>query len=125
LLIRFCLFSCQPVKEIAATLSKQSGETVDPAQVLIAWGAVGGISVIPKSSVQHFSFLNSGLLPRGKIKVPYFCFTEPIYFRVTPSRIDSNFKQVKLSEEDFNKITELGKKKTVRYNVPVTYEPKW
>ncbi|KAA1078028.1 hypothetical protein PGT21_027089 [Puccinia graminis f. sp. tritici] len=81
------------VKEIAAKLSKQSGETVDPAQVLIAWGAVGGISVIPKS--------------------------------VTPSRIDSNFKQVKLSEEDFNKITELGKNKTVRYNVPVTYEPKW
>ncbi|KAA1072003.1 hypothetical protein PGT21_025400 [Puccinia graminis f. sp. tritici] len=49
------------VKEIAAKLSKQSGETVDPAQVLIAWGAVGGISVIPKSSVQRFSFLNSGL----------------------------------------------------------------
>ncbi|PLW11402.1 hypothetical protein PCANC_21713 [Puccinia coronata f. sp. avenae] len=81
------------VKEIAAKLSKQSGETVDPAQVLIAWGAVGGISVIPKS--------------------------------VTPARIDSNFKQFKLSDEDFKKITELGKKKTVRYNVPVTYEPKW
>ncbi|POW09400.1 hypothetical protein PSTT_06789 [Puccinia striiformis] len=81
------------VKETAAKISKETGETVDPAQVLIAWGAVGGISVIPKS--------------------------------VTPSRIDSNFKQVKLSDEDFNKITALGKNKTARYNVPVTYEPKW
>lgn len=75
------------VKEVAKKL------LADPAQVLIAWGARGGISVIPKS--------------------------------VTPSRIDSNFKQVELSDEHYNKITELGKNKTVRYNVPVTYEPKW
>jgi len=81
------------VKEVAAKLSEKSGQTVDPAQVLVAWGAIGGISVIPKS--------------------------------VTPARIDSNFKQVKISDEDAQKISELGKKKVARYNVPVTYEPKW
>jgi len=66
---------------------------VDPAQVLIAWGARGGISVIPKS--------------------------------VTPARIESNFKQIEISDEEFEKINELGKNKTIRYNVPVTYKPKW
>lgn len=72
-------------------IAQQHG--VDPAQVLIAWGARGGISVIPKS--------------------------------VTPSRIESNFKEIELSDEEFEKISELGKKTTIRYNVPVTYEPKW
>ncbi|KNZ58919.1 uncharacterized protein VP01_1833g3 [Puccinia sorghi] len=81
------------VKEVAAKLSEKSGQTIDPAQVLIAWGAIGGISVIPKS--------------------------------VTPARIDSNFKQVTLSDEDVKKISEMGKKKVARYNVPVTYTPKW
>ncbi|MBW0553807.1 hypothetical protein O181_093522 [Austropuccinia psidii MF-1] len=75
------------VKEIAKKIS------ADPAQVLIAWGARGGISVIPKS--------------------------------VTPSRIESNFQQVELSDEDYEKISKLAEKKITRFNVPITYSPKW
>ncbi|KAH9813157.1 NADP-dependent oxidoreductase domain-containing protein [Melampsora americana] len=75
------------VAEIAKKLS------ADPAQVLIAWGARGGISVIPKS--------------------------------VTPSRIESNFKQVDLSDEDYETLNKLGEKKVIRFNVPMTYTPKW
>ncbi len=45
---------------------------------------------------------------------------------VTDSRIKSNFDQLELSEEDYEKVTslykELGK---VRFNIPYTYEPKW
>lgn len=37
------------VKEVAETASKRTGTTVTPAQVLLAWAQVGGISVIPKS----------------------------------------------------------------------------
>lgn len=47
-----------------------------PAQILVAWGAHRGYSVIPKS--------------------------------VQEDRIVSNFKQVKLSEEDYEKITSIG-----------------
>lgn len=44
---------------------------------------------------------------------------------VTPSRIESNFHQVDLSDEDYEAISALGKKKEVRFNVPVTYSPVW
>ncbi len=47
-----------------------------PAQVLVAWGAHRGYSVIPKS--------------------------------VQEDRIVSNFKQVKLSDEDYEKVTAIG-----------------
>ncbi|KAF7362466.1 Aldehyde reductase 1 [Mycena venus] len=75
------------VQEIATKL----GAT--PAQVLVAWGAHRGQSVIPKS--------------------------------VQEERIISNFKQVALSEEDFQKITALGKGRQVRYNIPYRYKPTW
>ncbi|SPO29448.1 related to GCY1 - galactose-induced protein of aldo/keto reductase family [Ustilago trichophora] len=45
---------------------------------------------------------------------------------VTESRIKSNFEQIELKDEDYEKVTslynELGK---VRFNVPFTYAPFW
>ncbi|TKY89644.1 hypothetical protein EX895_001429 [Sporisorium graminicola] len=45
---------------------------------------------------------------------------------VTESRIKSNFEQLELKDEDYEKVTslykELGK---VRFNVPYTYTPQW
>lgn len=64
-----------------------------PAQVLIAWGAQRGQSVIPKS--------------------------------VQEDRIKSNFKQVKLSQEDFDKVSSIGHNRRVRYNIPFNYTPSW
>ncbi|KAJ6497422.1 NADP-dependent oxidoreductase domain-containing protein [Mycena sanguinolenta] len=75
------------VQEIATKL----GGT--PAQVLVAWGAQRGQSVIPKS--------------------------------VQEARIVSNFQQVELSKEDFDKITALGDAGHVRYNIPYRYNPSW
>ncbi|KAG2016016.1 aldo-keto reductase [Coprinopsis cinerea AmutBmut pab1-1] len=76
------------VKEIAEKL----GATT--AQVLVAWGAYRGYSVIPKS--------------------------------VQESRIKSNFQQVELSKEDYEKITELGKTNRTRFNAPiVSHKPIW
>ncbi|KAG6871872.1 hypothetical protein C0995_015545 [Termitomyces sp. Mi166 len=64
-----------------------------PAQVLVAWGAYRGYSVIPKS--------------------------------VQEERIISNFKQVELSKEDYEKISSIGHNNYTRYNIPFTYKPKW
>ncbi|KAF9009828.1 Aldo/keto reductase [Hymenopellis radicata] len=76
------------VKEIAEKL----GATT--AQVLVAWGAYRGYSVIPKS--------------------------------VQPERITSNFKQVELSPEDYEKIYALGAKEHTRFNIPYLYsKPTW
>lgn len=43
---------------------------------------------------------------------------------VTPSRIASNFKQITLSDEDFQEISKLGEKRH-RFNVPFDYRPQW
>ncbi|GKT50859.1 D/L-glyceraldehyde reductase [Colletotrichum spaethianum] len=43
---------------------------------------------------------------------------------VTPSRIHSNFQEVKISDEDIAAINEIGKQPR-RYNVPITYKPRW
>ena len=75
------------VKEVAEKL----GAT--PAQVLVAWGAYRGYSVIPKS--------------------------------VREERIVSNFKQIELSKEDYERITAIGHGNYVRHNIPFTYKPKW
>ncbi|OSC96634.1 Aldo/keto reductase [Trametes coccinea BRFM310] len=75
------------VQEIAKKLN------ATPAQVLIAWGAKRGYSVIPKS--------------------------------VTPERIESNFQQVELSDEDYEKLCELGRKNRKRFNIKTTYPPFW
>ncbi|KIY69782.1 Aldo/keto reductase [Cylindrobasidium torrendii FP15055 ss-10] len=64
------------------------------AQVLVAWGAKRGYSVIPKS--------------------------------VQPERLTSNFKQVELSDEDYEKIYALGKNEHTRFNIPYLYsKPVW
>ncbi|KAG1716224.1 hypothetical protein ID866_964 [Astraeus odoratus] len=44
---------------------------------------------------------------------------------VREDRIVSNFKQVELSKEDYNEITSIGLHNRKRFNVPVTYKPKW
>ncbi|EEB87749.1 hypothetical protein MPER_14779, partial [Moniliophthora perniciosa FA553] len=64
-------------------VAKKLGAT--PAQVLIAWGAHRGYSVIPKS--------------------------------VQEERIKSNFQQIELSQEDYEKITSVGKGNHTRYDV--------
>ncbi|KAL2674087.1 mitochondrial glycerol dehydrogenase Gld1 [[Neocosmospora] mangrovei] len=43
---------------------------------------------------------------------------------VTPSRIRSNFEEIKLSEEDIEAINKLGEKPK-RFNVATKYDPKW
>ncbi|KAJ6631378.1 NADP-dependent oxidoreductase domain-containing protein, partial [Mycena sp. CBHHK59/15] len=44
---------------------------------------------------------------------------------VQNERIMSNFKQVELSKEDYEKITALGAGKHTRFNIPFRYTPKW
>ncbi|KAF9463537.1 NADP-dependent oxidoreductase domain-containing protein [Collybia nuda] len=76
---------------VVEEVAKRLGATT--AQVLVAWGAYRGYSVIPKS--------------------------------VQEERIESNFKQVELSKEDYEKITAVGHGNYTRYNIPFTYTPKW
>ncbi|GAA5889377.1 hypothetical protein JCM8208_007859 [Rhodotorula glutinis] len=76
-------------------IAEQKG--ADAGQVLIAWGMHGGHAIIPKS--------------------------------VTESRIISNFKIVELSDDDVAAIDAIGDESKggsyKRFNVPVTYDPKW
>ncbi|KAG6893102.1 hypothetical protein C0993_001994 [Termitomyces sp. T159_Od127] len=44
---------------------------------------------------------------------------------VKQDRIISNFKQVELSKEDYEKISSLGHNNYTRFNIPFTYKPKW
>ncbi|TFK82385.1 Aldo/keto reductase [Polyporus arcularius HHB13444] len=44
---------------------------------------------------------------------------------VTPERIQSNFQQIEISDEDYEKLCELGRKNPKRYNVKTTYPPLW
>ncbi|KAL4071342.1 NADP-dependent oxidoreductase domain-containing protein [Scleroderma yunnanense] len=44
---------------------------------------------------------------------------------VHEDRIISNFKQVELSKDDYEKISSIGKNNHKRFNVPITYNPKW
>ncbi|EMD64453.1 hypothetical protein GGP41_006861 [Bipolaris sorokiniana] len=45
---------------------------------------------------------------------------------VTASRIQENFKEVELSEEDFQKVEEIGKKERRRFNIPyIANKPRW
>ncbi|KAJ7188974.1 NADP-dependent oxidoreductase domain-containing protein [Mycena filopes] len=76
---------------VVAEIASKLGAT--PAQVLVAWGAHRGYSVIPKS--------------------------------VQAERIVSNFKQVELSEEDYEKVTAIGKGRHLRFNIPYRYDPSW
>ncbi|KAJ7033422.1 NADP-dependent oxidoreductase domain-containing protein [Mycena alexandri] len=44
---------------------------------------------------------------------------------VQEERIISNFKQVALSEEDYQKITAIGHGRHLRFNIPYRYSPSW
>ncbi|RDB24967.1 Aldehyde reductase 1 [Hypsizygus marmoreus] len=44
---------------------------------------------------------------------------------VHEDRILSNFKQVELSKEDYEKVTAIGHGNYTRFNIPYTYKPKW
>lgn len=81
--------------EAVKVIADRLGAT--PAQVLIAWGAYDGCSVIPKS--------------------------------VQEDRIKSNFQEVKLSKEDYDAISAIGKDNHLRFNCPFRYctasDPKW
>ncbi|KAJ7125394.1 Aldo/keto reductase [Mycena epipterygia] len=44
---------------------------------------------------------------------------------VQEERIISNFKQVALSKEDYEKVTALGHGRHVRFNIPYRYNPSW
>ena len=91
-----------------------------PAQVLIAWGVKRGYSVIPKSVTPGTSVVPTPLnLPSIRARSGAnmcVCGTE---------RIVSNFQQIELSDEDFEKLTELGRKNPKRFNVKTTYPPYW
>lgn len=44
---------------------------------------------------------------------------------VTPSRIQANFQEIKISDEDVKAINAIGEKDPFRYNVPLTCEYSW
>jgi L-glyceraldehyde reductase len=45
---------------------------------------------------------------------------------VTASRIQENFKEVDLSDDDFAKVEEIGKKEPRRFNIPyIANKPRW
>ena len=46
---------------------------------------------------------------------------------VTPSRIEKNFNQIDLSDEDYQRLSDMIKMngKEQRFNTPVYYAPKW
>ena len=44
---------------------------------------------------------------------------------VTPSRIESNFKVVSLTDDEVAEINKIGEEKPARFNTPISYDPKW
>ncbi|KAF8491760.1 Aldo/keto reductase [Gautieria morchelliformis] len=76
---------------VAKEVAQKLGAT--GAQVLIAWGAYRGLSVIPKS--------------------------------VNEEHILSNFQQVELSKDDFDKISAVKGAKTTRFLIPILDSPSW
>lgn len=74
-----------------------------PAQVLVAWGVKRGYSMIPKSVQESESHNATRLLDLLTRILSY------------AGRIISNFKQVKLSDEDYEKVTAVGKGNYARY----------
>jgi L-glyceraldehyde reductase len=94
------------VKEVAERLG------ASPAQVLIAWGASRGLSVVCKS------------VQKGR-------WTDRVTLLVIltlgsrADRVIKNFQQVTLSKEDSEKLSEIAHNNHIRFNVPITYSPKW
>lgn len=94
----------------------------------------------------HTAATRSFLSPLRKVRTHFRpCFTSYIFFRISYStplyscsvvtdtheltpyaeRIKSNFKQIELSPDDYEKITLIGKNNHTRFNIPATYKPKW
>jgi L-glyceraldehyde reductase len=94
------------VKEVADEI----GAT--PAQVLIAWGAKRGCSVIPKSVSRG---AQASLVRRARAN-------ENSQYS---ERIESNFKQIELSDAAFAKVSQIGEGRRRRFNIPVHYNPPW
>nr|ADF57216.1 xylose reductase [Rhodotorula mucilaginosa] len=44
---------------------------------------------------------------------------------VTPSRIESNFKVISLTDDEVAEINKIGEEKPARFNLPIDYTPKW
>ncbi|KII94321.1 hypothetical protein PLICRDRAFT_101939 [Plicaturopsis crispa FD-325 SS-3] len=44
---------------------------------------------------------------------------------VTPSRIESNFQDYILTDEEFEAISKIGRENPIRYNIPNLYAPRW
>ncbi|KAH8980752.1 Aldo/keto reductase [Lactarius hatsudake] len=44
---------------------------------------------------------------------------------VQKDRIVSNFEQIALSKEDYEKISDIGKNNHVRFGIPMSFTPKW
>jgi len=44
---------------------------------------------------------------------------------VQKDRVIKNFEQITLTKEDFEKISAIEKNNHVRFNIPITYSPKW
>ena len=99
------------VKEVADKL----GAT--PAQVLIAWGVYRGYSVIPKS-------VNKGSYPLSPPFPTVLRFRLGLTSRIA-DRIISNFSQITLSQEDYEKVSKIGVGRHKRFNTPGLYKPTW
>lgn len=44
---------------------------------------------------------------------------------VTPSRIESNFKVISLTDDQVAEINKIGEEKPARFNLPILYSPLW
>jgi L-glyceraldehyde reductase len=99
------------VKEVAERLG------ASPAQVLIAWGASRGLSVVCKS-VQKGRWTD-------RVTLYIIALLVILTLGSRADRIIKNFQQVALSKEDSEKLSGIAQNNHVRFNVPITYSPKW
>ena len=74
------------------------------------------IEVAQKNNVDPAQVLIAWGVHRGYSVIPK---------SVTDSRIKKNFEQITLSDEDYQKVTDIGKDRHVRFNVGYLYTPQW
>ena len=74
------------------------------------------IEVAQKNNVDPAQVLIAWGVHRGYSVIPK---------SVTDSRIKKNFEQITLSDEDYQKVTDIGKDRHVRFNVGFLYTPQW
>ena len=101
--------------EYPETLEIAQKHNATPAQDLIAWGAKRGYSVIPKSVTPGAHFPSPLSSPCAW----------PHCSRDRAERIVSNFQQIELTDEEYEKLSDLGRKTPKRFNVKTTYPPFW